>query len=205
MKVMSRPLRAQTFRRAFVAITLSMAFLFSPILSHQAHAITRDDVLRRARSWVAKGVRYSQRGTYQGYRRDCSGMVSMAWRLDRSYSSRTIASRARRIAISRLRPGDAVLTPGHVEIFGSWKNKKRGTYVAITQTSWGGRAQARVRKMSRRAKGLRLKTIAEPKVARLSVSLPALRAEGVAPSTPLSPAIPGPTSLEASPTAIPGI
>jgi len=204
VKVTSTPPRAQAIRRAFVAITLSMAFLFSPILSQQAHAITREDVLTRARSWVAKGVRYSQRGTYQGYRRDCSGMVSMAWRLGRSYSSRTIASRARRVAISRLRPGDAVLTPGHVEIFGGWKNKKRGTYLAITQTSWGGRAEARVRKMSRRARGLRLKTIAEPKLAGLAVSLPALRAEGAAPATSLSLTTVDPTSTETSPTAIPG-
>ena len=33
-------------------------------------------------------------GYYRGYRRDCSGMVSMAWRLRTSYTSTTIRSRA---------------------------------------------------------------------------------------------------------------
>jgi len=183
VKVASSSPRAAALRRAFVAITLSVAFLLSPALSQHAHAITRDDVLRRAHSWVAKRVRYSQRSTYQGYRRDCSGMVSMAWHLDRSYSSRTIGSRARRVATSRLRPGDAVLTPGHVEIFGGWKNRKRGTYIAIGQTNWGGRAAVRVRKLSRRAVGLRLRTITEPVITRPVALMPLVRAEGLPVST----------------------
>jgi hypothetical protein len=175
--------RAQAISRALLAITLSMAFLFSPSFTHQAHAITRAEVLRRANSWVAKRVRYSQRSTYQGYRRDCSGMVSMAWGLGRSYSSRTISSRARRISAAKLRPGDAVLTPGHVEIFGGWKNKKKGTYLAIGQTTWGGRATVRVRKLSRRAVGLRLKSISEAAPVAARVAPQMLKAEGIVPGS----------------------
>ena len=161
MKVLVSSPRAAAVRRALLAITLSMAFLLSPALSQRAHALTRVEVLSRANSWVAKRVPYSQRGSYQGYRRDCSGMVSMAWGLNRSYSSHTIRTRARKIALSQLRPGDAVLTPGHVEIFGGWKNQKQRTYISVGQSTWGGHAKRSVRRLSRRAVGLRLKTISD--------------------------------------------
>ena len=52
-------------------------------------AITRPEVLRRGRSWITERVMYSQteyhRNRYGRYRRDCSGYVSMCWRLGRSY------------------------------------------------------------------------------------------------------------------------
>lgn len=161
MKVLISSPRAAAVRRALLAITLSMAFLLSPALSQRAHALTRVEVLRRANAWVARRVPYSQRGSYQGYRRDCSGMVSMAWALNRSYTSRTIRTRARKIALSQLRPGDAVLTPGHVEIFGGWKDSKKRTYISIGQTTRGSHARRSVRRLSRRAVGLRLKSISE--------------------------------------------
>jgi hypothetical protein len=132
------------------------------VFASTASAITRPEVIARATSWVKRRIPYSQHRYYAGYRRDCSGFVSMAWRLDRSYSSRTIRSKARRISIAALRPGDAVLTPGHVAIFGGWKNKARREYIAIEQTTWGSHAKRHVRRMPRRAIALRRRGIAEP-------------------------------------------
>ena len=128
-----------------------------------AHAITRDTIIERANSWVKKKVRYSQRSHYRGYRRDCSGFVSMAWKLKRSYTTRTISSRAKRIPVKALKPGDAVLTRGHVTIFGGWKSKKARTYYALEQTTWGSHAKKRVRKIPRNAKALRYKKLTEKK------------------------------------------
>ncbi len=137
----------------------------------QAQAITREQVMKRAKVWVKKKVPYSQRRHYRGYRRDCSGFVSMAWKLGRSYSTRTISSRAKRIPVRALQPGDAVLKPGHVSLFGGWKNKKARTYYALEQTTWGSHAKKRVRKIPRGAKALRYKKISTP--ARTAVKKPA--------------------------------
>jgi hypothetical protein len=125
------------------------------LLPATAHAITRTDVLDRAHTWVAKKVHYSQRSSFGGYRRDCSGFVSMAWRLGRSYSSRTIHAVASHIPLSKLQPGDAVHTPGHVAIFVSWANKKHSRYVAMEETSPGHSAARRVRSLGHHASGLR--------------------------------------------------
>lgn len=121
----------------------------------QASAITREDILRRAHSWVRKGIIYSQTRYYRGYRRDCSGFVSMAWGAKRSYTTRTIHRISRRVRLADLRPGDAVLTPGHVAIFVKWKSKRNRTYVAMEEARWGKPALHRVRRIGRNAKGLR--------------------------------------------------
>jgi hypothetical protein len=120
-----------------------------------AHAITRDAVIDRAHVWVVKKVRYSQSSTFGGYRRDCSGFVSMAWKLGRSYTSRSIRAVATRIPLSKLQPGDAVHTPGHVAIFVKWANKAHGLYVAMEETHWGHPAVRRVRPLGHGASGLR--------------------------------------------------
>ncbi|KAL0217345.1 hypothetical protein RCL1_007926 [Eukaryota sp. TZLM3-RCL] len=40
--------------------------------------MTRKTVLARGKRWVDLGVSYSQTSTFEGYRKDCSGFVSMA-------------------------------------------------------------------------------------------------------------------------------
>lgn len=143
-----------------VSLVFVIAFSLS-VSTPEAHAITRDRVIARANTWIAKRVPYSQRGHYGGYRRDCSGFVSMAWGLRGSYTSRSIASRAKRIPISKLRPGDAVRYPGHVAVFGGWKDRRRGLYIALEQTTWGGHATRHVKKMRRGTQALRLKGISD--------------------------------------------
>lgn len=133
----------------------------------QPRKISRQAVISRAASWVKKRVPYSQRSTYRGYRQDCSGFVSMAWQLNTSYTTRSIASRARRISLSQIRPGDAVLTPGHVAIFVGWKNKSKRQYIAMEQPTYGKVASRRVRTVRSGARILRRKGIIEaPRVAR---------------------------------------
>jgi len=145
-------------RRTVIAITLAMAFTF---LLHTvpASAITRAQVIKRANTWVKKRVPYSQSGYYKGYRRDCSGMVSMAWKLKRSYTSRTITSVSKRISKSKLRPGDAIRTPGHVAVFGGWANRSHTKYIALEQSGRGKPALKRVKAWRSGATALRLRGI----------------------------------------------
>lgn len=151
---------------AAVVLTLAIA------VPAPAIAITRDDVVARASDWVGKRVPYSQRGYFAGYRRDCSGMVSMAWALGRSYTSRTIESQAWRIPISDLRPGDAVRTPGHVALFAGWVDPARGTYVALEQSRASIGAVCRVRKLGRRPVALRYRGIEERTAVAVSTARP---------------------------------
>jgi len=145
-------------RRLTIAIALAMAFTFL-IHTVPASAITRAQVIKRANTWVKKRVPYSQSGYYKGYRRDCSGMVSMAWKLKRSYTSRTLGAVARRVSKSKLRPGDAIHTPGHVAIFGGWANRAHTKYIALEQSGRGKPAHKRVKTWRRGATALRLRGI----------------------------------------------
>lgn len=124
-----------------------------------ASAITRTDVLKRGKSWVDKKVPYSQKRYYEGYRQDCSGFVSMAWKLNTSYTTRSIHTKAKRVGVKSLRAGDAVLNPGHVVLFVKWKNKKQGTFYAYEEPSSGKTARKSVQKLRSRSVAYRLKGI----------------------------------------------
>jgi hypothetical protein len=41
--------------------------------------VARNTMIARGQSWVDKHVPYNQQGSYEGYRTDCSGFVSMCW------------------------------------------------------------------------------------------------------------------------------
>lgn len=130
--------------RLLVVIGLSMTLTLGASVS-PASALTRPEVIKRAKHWIKKRIPYSQSGTHQGYRRDCSGFVSMAWKLKRSYTSSSIRSKARRISWRSLKPGDAVRRTGHVEIFGGWKSKKHRRYWALEESTWGKPAMRRLK------------------------------------------------------------
>jgi hypothetical protein len=145
-----------------VALTVVLsAIMFSTINVAPAQAITRKEVIKRANHWIKKKIRYSQSAYYQGYRRDCSGFVSMAWKLKHSYTSSSIRGVARRISASRLKPGDAVRRTGHVEIFGGWKNKRKRTYWALEESTWGKPALRKVKRFKSGYSALRLRGIKE--------------------------------------------
>ncbi|GAA2567385.1 peptidoglycan-binding protein [Streptomyces lienomycini] len=106
-------------------------------------ALTRAEIIDRARTWVAAKVPYSLTAYWSdGYRQDCSGFVSMAWKLPANEWTGSLGSFADRITKEELQPGDMLLfhnasdpTKGsHVVIFGGWTDTAHTTYTAYEQT-----------------------------------------------------------------------
>lgn len=104
-------------------------------------------ILQRAKAWVDARVPYNQRNTYDGYRMDCSGFISMAWELIRpgfvtSNLPHTVVSNP-----DDLRPGDAINNKqlgnnGHVVMFVQWSgnwNQGRRNFVAYEENGGYGR------------------------------------------------------------------
>jgi hypothetical protein len=109
----------------------------------RAPLISRADIIERARSWVAQRVPYSVRSYWSdGYRQDCSGYVSMAWKLPGNEWTGSLGKYAERITKDELQPGDMLLfhnasdphNGSHVVLFGGWTNSARTHYVAYEQT-----------------------------------------------------------------------
>ncbi len=110
--------------------------------------ISRTEVLGRADFWVQQGVKY---GTVfddhdrviatksapdpdgKKYRTDCSGLVAMCWHLANSpttmdFDPANKGSWSQKVKLpsqSDLRPGDALVRSGHIEMFARWVNPKR--------------------------------------------------------------------------------
>ncbi|GAA3162337.1 hypothetical protein GCM10010451_07950 [Streptomyces virens] len=114
-----------------------------PASPARAPLISRADIIERARSWVAQRVPYSVRSYWSdGYRQDCSGYVSMAWKLPGNEWTGSLGKYAERITKDELQPGDMLLfhnasdphNGSHVVLFGGWTNSARTHYVAYEQT-----------------------------------------------------------------------
>jgi hypothetical protein len=192
-------IRANSTGLAIGRVTLTVvlsAILFLAMNVASAHAITRKEVIKRANHWIKKRVKYSQSSYYQGYRRDCSGFVSMAWKLRHSYTSSSIRGVARRISASRLKPGDAVRRSGHVEIFGGWKSKRKRTYWALEESTWGKPALRKVKRFKRGYSALRLRGIKDAPPKKKVAPRPAPKPAPVIPPVPV-PSVPE-TSTETS-------
>ncbi|WP_424217673.1 FG-GAP repeat domain-containing protein (plasmid) [Streptomyces sp. BI20] len=107
-----------------------------------AAPITRSAVIARAKTWVDAKVPYSQSDYRDGYRTDCSGMVSMAWNLGTNAWTGNLDDYATRITKNELRKGDALLfhnaanpTSGsHVVLFERWTDSSKTSYIGIEQT-----------------------------------------------------------------------
>ncbi|MBE0477072.1 MAG: cell wall-binding repeat-containing protein [Coriobacteriia bacterium] len=144
---MSAPTRSvHRLARAGVAVSLAVSLLASPVT---ASAVTRSEVMKRASTWTDKRIPYSQKRSYQGYRTDCSGFVSMAWGLDGSLTTWTLPEVSRPIKKSELKPGDVLLhrTTGrarHVVLFGGWANKEKTRYIGYEHNGPVGYAVRRV-------------------------------------------------------------
>lgn len=65
---------------SIIAVTLTVGVLYylEPD-SDNFKCIARTTIISRGQDWVDKHVPYSQSGTHDGYRTDCSGFVSMCW------------------------------------------------------------------------------------------------------------------------------
>ncbi|MFE6283236.1 peptidoglycan-binding protein [Streptomyces sp. NPDC057877] len=114
-----------------------------PAIGAEAPTVTRAEIIDRARAWVAAKVPYSLTSYWSdGYRQDCSGFVSMAWKLPGNEWTGTLGQFAVRIGKADLGPGDILLfhNPAdphggsHVVIFGGWTDHTRTSYVAYEQT-----------------------------------------------------------------------
>ncbi|WP_405790983.1 hypothetical protein OG753_30955 [Streptomyces sp. NBC_00029] len=104
--------------------------------------ITRSSVIARAKTWVDAKVPYSQSSYREGYRTDCSGLVSMAWNLGTNAWTGNLDTYANRISKSELRKGDMLLfhnaanpvSGSHVVLFESWTDSSMTSYIGIEQT-----------------------------------------------------------------------
>jgi hypothetical protein len=190
--------------RASLAALASVLVALMGVFPSTAHAISRTAVLQRAHSWVAKKVRYSQHASFGGYRRDCSGFVSMAWKLGRSYTSSTIHVVAKHVPLSKLRPGDAIHTPGHVALFVNWANRAHTRYVAMEESQSGRPALRHVRSLGSHATGLRYRRIVDPPALAVAAKpLTGVSPTGTVPaSATASATVPASTGATASPLAV---
>jgi hypothetical protein len=102
--------------------------------------ITRSEVLRRAKSWADVPVSYSMYRYRDGYRTDCSGFVSMTWRLGSSRTTGTFGPVTHQITKNELKGGDVLRWDntgpgvGHIVLFEKWANDARTSYWAYEQT-----------------------------------------------------------------------
>ncbi|MYW04096.1 hypothetical protein GT354_38605, partial [Streptomyces sp. SID3343] len=101
-----------------------------------AAKVSRSEVIARAQSWVGIGLKYSWNTTYEGYRTDCSGFASMAWKLGKPGLDTTSFGPAGvtvNIGKGELKPGDALLNKaaganGHIVLFDKWVDGSQGSY-----------------------------------------------------------------------------
>lgn len=126
-----------------IAFTLTVALALLP--AGEAMALTRAEIVGRAKRWVDLKVPYSQASYFETYRQDCSGMASMAWRLDRSYSTRTLAPFGEPVTRDELQPGDMLLKYDyHAAIFYKWANAEHTHYWTLEQSGGTGHAISRL-------------------------------------------------------------
>jgi hypothetical protein len=133
------------FKRTLGALLCCVLFLAS--FPGTAAAIAQKTILARAASWEKEGVMYSQSAHHDGYRRDCSGFVSMAWKLRTSYTTHNFGSIAKHISLRSMIPGDAVWEPGHLMLFVRWTKPGR-TFLAVEEYNWGHPAKYRQHSVS---------------------------------------------------------
>ena len=110
-------------------------------------------IIDRALTWVDAQVMYSQAPPYRdGWRRDCSGFVSMAWKLTNTKPGLvtwTLDNRSHPIGWKDLRPGDALLVPHHhVMLFSGWMNKNHSRACVMEEYDYGHPAEIRIRDRS---------------------------------------------------------
>ncbi|WP_328363976.1 peptidoglycan-binding protein [Streptomyces sp. NBC_00445] len=113
-------------------------------------AITRAEIIKRAKKWVEAKVPYSMsRFWSDGYRQDCSGFVSMAWKLPGNEWTGSLGQYGVRVSKDDLLPGDMLLfhnpenpqNGSHVVIFGGWTDHTHTSYIAYESTRPHARKQ----------------------------------------------------------------
>lgn len=128
--------------------SVALALVVTLVFSQTAVGMTRSDIVSRGKRWVVLQVPYSQSATFEGYRTDCSGMLSMSWALAKpGFSTRTLAPYGVKISRDELQPGDMLLKYNyHAAIFLKWANSDHTWYWTLEQSSSAGKAVMRLTK-----------------------------------------------------------
>jgi hypothetical protein len=109
----------------------------------------RRTVLERGFSWLDQNVPYSQSRTFNGYRTDCSGFVSMCWETGTSFTTAIFASGGGNSTAlgswNELVPGDALVRRGHMMLFTGWADNAKSGVCVLEQASTASDMQFRVR------------------------------------------------------------
>ena len=122
-----------------VLLTASALFYMSPqqidqnLSKEKLQCVSRQTILDRGQDWVNKNIPYDK--TYDGYRTDCSGFVSMAWGLPRpGHTTESLGGVSTTISKAQLQGGDALLCPGtHVTLFVSWADGGKTSYTMMEE------------------------------------------------------------------------
>ena len=101
----------------------------------------RKGIVERALERAEHKLGYSQSAETNGYRVDCSGLVSCAWGLPgpglNTYGLME-PSVSHQIGKGDLQPGDAMIAGDHTLIFGGWANAAHTEYVGIEDSGSAG-------------------------------------------------------------------
>lgn len=123
-----------------VAVVASTLFYISPEMNNtddNLKCLARSTIVARGQDWVNKHVPYSQSKTYDGYRTDCSGFVSMAWMLSKpGLTTYTMNSVSKSINKADLQAGDAIICESsHVVLFAGWSDSTKSHYIAMEEAN----------------------------------------------------------------------
>jgi hypothetical protein len=106
--------------------------LLAALLAVALTCVSRADAIAKGMEWVNAHVPYSQTGSYEGYRTDCSGFASCIWRLPKpGYTTRDFvgAKVCAKTTKENLERGDFMLAPDHhVAIFIEWADAGKTHY-----------------------------------------------------------------------------
>eukprot|EP01031_Cornospumella_fuschlensis_P027019 gene27019-32643_t len=133
--------------RAFGLVLTFVVAVFSQIDNGEdkynlnATSITRDEIINRAQNWVDRKIPYSQSATTDGYRQDCSGYVSMAWKSSKDGGGHTtydMQDICTKISKSDMKRGDAILyPPDHVLLFHRWIDDEHDQFMEYAEHTYG--------------------------------------------------------------------
>ena len=123
---------------ALLALVIASGALFSlapevPEVKENLKCVARSTMVQRGQVWVDKHVPYNQGGSYDGYRTDCSGFVSMCWELAKpGLTTFTMHTVAHNINKDELAAGDAMNCDSrHIVLFAGWADSGKTQYVAM--------------------------------------------------------------------------
>ncbi len=122
---------------ALFTFVVDSAILSTTAVAAAAACVPRKTMIARGQRWVDKKVPYSQTKTFEGYRTDCSGFVSMCWGLKKpGETTYTMSAPAISITKDQLREGDAINCYNkHILLFVGWTDSRKTHYIAMEEAN----------------------------------------------------------------------